>query len=56
MLLVLWMGVSLGINVKAQTLKPLALEFEGSKAFGNQRLLEIATKCRADSAKLNVAG
>jgi outer membrane protein assembly factor BamA len=31
-------------------LKPLALEFEGSKVFGNQRLLEIATKCRAESA------
>lgn len=50
MLLTLCMGVSLGINVQAQTLKPLTLEFEGSKVFGNQRLLEIATQCRGKSS------
>jgi outer membrane protein assembly factor BamA len=42
---------SLGVHAQALVSKPIQLIFEGSKVFGNQTLLDVATKCRGEQSK-----
>ena len=53
LLLLLCLPACFGIKAEAQAPAPITLEFDGSKNIGNDKLLDISNKCRAEQSQLS---